>query len=372
MRTFHVVALVLCVVVAGCAGPPGSATGTAEPSDAPSATTAGADGSSTAASSFEYPPGYGPAGVTNGSRAAQTHTARLDGRQRYRLHVDSQYTRGGERGNLSYTWTQGPTAARANYTRYNVSSAETVGVWKQGDTLRVSRGSGPYPRLPKSKFVTVDGDVRLFPVTGFLDERFAYARGTLYRLNASTSDATVVTRGGERLLRVRTTTPPPTPNRNVSYHSFELTLWVDQSGLVQRVERRATRTRRGQRSRDRTTARLVTENVPRPRQPTWLDRSANVTARMDAGLLVVEHRGGATVPFAGPTPVVGDGDGRRSVRLNGSLAPGDTVFVYRRAEDGRLTASRTRPNQNQYRQVSGGLSFLAGNETVGVTVGAGG
>ena len=116
----------------------------------------------------------------------------------------------------------------------------------------------------------------------------------------------------------------------------------------------------------------MTENVPRPRQPTWLDRSANVTARMDAGLLVVEHRGGATVPFAGPTPVVGDGDGRRSVRLNGSLAPGDTVFVYRRAEDGRLTASRTRPNQNQYRQVSGGLSFLAGNETVGVTVGAGG
>jgi hypothetical protein len=372
MRTLPVVALVLCVVFAGCAGPPGSATGTAETPDAPRATTAGADDSSTTASSFEYPPGYGPTGVTNGSRAATVHTSRLDRLQGYRLHVDSQYTRGGERGNLSYTWMQGPTAARANYTTFNASSTETIGVWKQGGTLRVSRGSGPYPRLPKSKFVTVDGSVRLFPVTGFLDERFAYARGSLHRLNASTSDATVVTRGDERLLRVRTTTPPPTANRNVTYRSFELTLWVDQSGLVQRVERRATRARQGQRSRDRTTARLATGNAPRPRPPAWLDRSANVTARMDAGLLVVEHRGGATVPFAGVTPVVGDGDDRRSVRLDGSLAPGDTVFVYRRAEDGRLTASRTRPKQNQYRQASGRLYFSAGNETVGVKVGAGG
>lgn len=352
MRTLHAL-VVLSVLLAGCSGPFGF-------------------GDEQAANqlSVDYPPGYGPDGVTNGTLAARTHESQLDDLDRYRLDLRGSFRSDDGTGNLSYTWTQGPTAARANYTTYNETTTETVGVWKRGETLRVSRGPGPYLRWPKSRFLTMQADVRVFPVTDFLDDRFTYALGALPRLNESTSDVTIVERDGERLFRVRSTTHPPTRGANVSYHEFEVTLWVDESGLVRRVERRAARTAFGERADQRTVARLTTTDVPAPSEPAWLDRTANVTAHADDGLLVVEHHGGPAVESAGYTPVAGDTDSSQTVPLNGSLAPGDTVYVYESHDGARLTASRTRPNETEYRPESGLLYFAAGNETVGVTVGA--
>lgn len=349
-------AVALCYLLAGCSAPFVHDAGTERGTEA--------DGPPP----FDYPPGYGPDGVTNGSLAARTHEATVDSLDRYRLEIDRTLRSENRTDRLAYTWTQGPSAARANYRTYNATSSETVGVWKQGETLRVSRGPGRYSRLPASSYLTVQGDVRAFPVTGFLDSRFSYATGTLARLNASSTEATPVRREGETLLRVTSRTPPA--REQVAYHSFEVTLWVDESGQVRRVERRTERTLDGTRVTAVTDARLTEVGTADPSPPVWLDRTANVTAKAEGGLLVVTHHGGPAVEFAGYTPIVGDSDGSRTAPLNGSLAAGDTVYVYKVRDSAELTASRTRPNDSEYRPESGLLYFAAGNETVGVRVGA--
>lgn len=173
-----------------------------------------------------------------------------------------------------------------------------------------------------------------------------------------------------RLLHVRTTTAPRRVIPNSTYHAFELSLWVDEAGVVHRAAWRSNRTVRGRSWQQDTVVRLTAIGTADAIPPTWLDRTANVTASAENGLLVVEHRGGPAVPFAGYTPVVGDDDGHRTAPLDGSLSPGDTVFVYYSRDDGGFTATRERPTTEQYVPQSGRISFAAGNETVGVRVAA--
>lgn len=358
-RTLTVLALIC--LLAGCSAP--FATGTPD---------ADLQGSATGtAAEFSYPEGYGPDGVTNGSRAATLHESRVDKLDRYRLVIDQTSDIGDRSGSLAFTWTQGPDATYGNYTSYNATESETTAVWKQNGTLRVSRQRVPDVGDLRSRYLTMQGDVDVLLVSGLLSDRPGYAASSLRRLNASTTSATVVRRNGTKLLRVRTTPPPsndlPT---NSTYDSYEETMWVDESGIVQRKALRVNRTVRDWTWNSSTAVRLSEVGTAAPKPPAWLDRTADVTASAEDGLLVVEHRGGPSVPFAGYTPLIGDADGHRTAPLNGSLSAGDTLFIYFSQEEGGFTAARERPDHEEYLPQSGSISFAAGNETVGVKVAA--
>lgn len=268
-RSLPAVLVVVLVATAGCSFLGGQATETPTATGTPTAT---ATPSPTPTPSYRFPAGYAESGVTDGSAAMSTHRDAITSLDSYTLTYRA--TINSSDSNLAVRYDQ-PTdlADERALVATNFSSSDR----ELGSSTRFYTSNTLYVRSDppgenNTQYTNRSTDFRASQFTG---EQFV--RPML--VGVAYGEATIVERSGERLARYESTEltnasavfGQGVDAENVT--SFSATLWVDDSGVVTRIEYSATvDDSRGERSVEAVVA-VTDVDETTVERPDWVSRA---------------------------------------------------------------------------------------------------
>lgn len=243
---------------------------------------------STPNGSVEYPPGYGPSGITDPARAANGQSTTLSAQESYTLRLNLTTTTDRSSSVVTALQRLNATTQRA-YTNLSLDSALGGIVVEQ-----YQNGSTAYSRTNSSMFGNgTEYNVTRQPFDATYNATSTTTSYQQYLANASYGSAQQVERNGETLFRYNATgltdagaflgaDMSRVTTENVS--SFNASVLVDQKGLIRSLSYTATYTTGGTETTKTFDLQVTGLNATSVSEPDWLDEAkANVSAQGTTG-----------------------------------------------------------------------------------------
>lgn len=320
---------------------------------------------------FPYPAGYGPGGVTNASAAATSHERALADLAGY-VQVSRSATR--VDGETHRGVVRQAVGGGVSTLERRADGTLELAIWATDDVRYVYNNDTGVDRYEiDSTYLTVTGPVHHEFTRGaeYVDRRAGVDPADLVRVGEFGAPRPVE-RDGETLLSYRATRPTEDLRETDDFADFEMRLAVDRTGLVRLAEGSVVR-RVGEDTRYATRLRATltpVENGSTPERPDWLSRTAQATLSEESGYLVLTNTGERAVGLSRVEVRVNDSG--YSTPTNGTLAPGERLYVSRHPTGSAFAVEREPPAEDEYRPIANDsrVTVATGNESVGVVVGA--
>ena len=376
-------ALCCCLVLAGCsfafAGADGSRTPaetlTPVPIDEPTPTPGPAtryprtETRTPAETPFALPSGYGVSGVTDARVAARVHRAAVENASNYRL-VARRVVDEPDGPRREREITRAVAGAERRVAVLDNGSL-SLAVYDTGETVYAQRyelDPDPDRFELRSRYVTIEGPTVDRQASDVLDV-LRYQRGFTGSIigNPDWGAVGVADWGGHPVLEYEATRPAEPLSADAGMTQYEARLLVERSGLV-----RFAGVRGVLESEEGTTELLYTTRYSElgttsVERPVWLSEVAHADATARDGYVVVENTGDRDIPLA--RAEVDTTDGGYGTRLNGTLAPGERLYVSAHPEGGSYQFTRSPPEPGSYDPLNRMVTVTVGDESVSVVLG---
>lgn len=320
-----------------------------------------------ASTPFAFPNGYGPSGVTNVRVAAQVHRLALDNHSNYRLDAEAVVV--DSNGTRRTTSTRRLVTRDATLVEVRENESLTMAVYETDEAIYAHRYAPRESRFGlQSRLVTIEGPT--------VDRQFSDVVSVLrYRRGAAASIVSsadwgavgVAEVGDERVLEYRATRPAQPLSGDAGLTQYEARLLVDESGLARFAGVRGTlETDDGSGQRLYTT-RVSDLGSTTADPPGWLRNVAEANATVRDGYVVVRNTGDRAIPLE--RGEVDTTDGGYGTRLNGTLDPGDRLYVSAHPDLSSYRFTRSPPETGSYDPMNGTVTVTLGDDSVAVVLG---
>jgi hypothetical protein len=316
---------------------------------------------------FAFPDGYGPSGVTDTRVAAQVHRRALESHSSYRLDteavvVDPDDTR-------RTTSTRRLVSPNATLVQVRENGSLTLAVYETDDTIYAQRYGPLESRLgPRSRLVTIAGpmvDRQFSDVVSVLRHRRGAASSIVS--NADWGAVGVAEVDDESVLEYRATRPAEPPSGDTGLTQYGARLLVDESGLARFAGVRGVLETDDGSARRLYTTRISDVGSTTADPPTWLRNAAEANATARDGYVVVENTGERAIPLT--RSEVDTTDGGYGTSVDGTLEPGDRLYVSAHPEVASYRFTRSPPEAGRYDPLNRTVTVTLGNESVAVALG---
>lgn len=318
---------------------------------------------------FALPNGYGESGVTDPRVAARVHRAAVENASNYRL-VARRVVDEPDGPRREREITRAVAGAERRVAVLDNGSL-SLAVYDTGDTVYAQR----YDIEPdsdrfglRSRYVTVEGptvDRQASDVLGVLRYQRGFA-GVIIG-NPDWGAVGVADWGGHPVLEYEATRPAEPLSADAGMTQYEARLLVEPSGLVRFAGVRGVLESEEGITELLYTTRYSELGTTTVDPPVWLSEVAHANATVRDGYVVVENTGDRDIPLA--RAEVDTTDGGYGTTLNGTLPPGDRLYVSAHPEVDSYRFSRSPPERGSYDPLNRTVTVTLGDESVSVVLG---
>ena len=315
---------------------------------------------------YALPNGYNATGVENPQVASLVAQQAFENRSNYRLTVRSSLGDGGPRTEIRRLVDED-----ARLVERYVNGSLDLAVYETDDTVYGYRTDPESDRFRlRSRYVTVSGPVedrQAFDVLSALRYNQGYASTVIF--TGDWGAVGVLERGNDSLLDYRATRPTVERADGVTELEYESRLVVDREGLVRFAGVRSlVRTDDGDRVEQVYSAEVTDLGETDVDRPSWVGEAAHANVTTREGYAVVENVGERAIPLS--TAEVDEADSGYGTSLNGTLAPGERLYVSADPETASYRFTREPPEPGSYEPMDGTVTVTLGDESVSVILGA--